>query len=69
MSIRIQSGSISFEYLWILSFIGVISYALMGGIDAGVDGGMDGDPETEDPTVVSLINDKQHEFARDIYQP
>lgn len=60
------------EYLVVLVFLtAVIGYALVGspGDLGGVDGGRDGDPETSDPTVISVLNDKQHEFAKDIYQP
>ncbi|RLT97966.1 hypothetical protein [Ketobacter sp.] len=72
MSIRIQSGSIMSEYLVVLVFmVGVVGYAIMGGLGGpgDVEGGMDGDSSTDDPTIISVLNDKQHEFARDIYQP
>ncbi|MBA54649.1 MAG: hypothetical protein CMK89_09355 [Pseudomonadales bacterium] len=71
MSIQVQSGNIMTEYTVVLIFmIAVIGYAIMGGLgQPDPEGGVDGDPNTSDPTVISVINDKQHEFARDIYQP
>ena len=69
---KIQAGNIMTEYLVVLIFmVAVIGYAMMGGLGrpGAVEGGMDGDPNTDDPTIISVLNDKQHEFARDIYQP
>ena len=67
-----QSGNIMSEYLVVLIFmVAVIGFAMMGSVGAlgGIEGGIDGDPETDDPTIMSALNDRQHEFAREIYEP
>jgi len=67
-----QAGAIITEYLVVLVFmVAIVAYAMMGspGDIGSVDGGMDGQADTDDPTVVSVLNDRQHEFARKIYQP
>lgn len=54
------------EYMVVLVFVtGVIVYAIMGNFwNSESD-----DPDSENRTVISVLNDNQHEFARDIYQP
>lgn len=69
---KFQSGAIMSEYLVVLVFMtAVVAFAMLGspGDIGSVDGGMDGDSDTDDPTVITVLNDSQHEFARDIYQP
>ncbi|MDY6919810.1 MAG: hypothetical protein SV765_06315 [Pseudomonadota bacterium] len=70
MKARRQCGNIISEYLVVLLFLtSVLAYAIMGRPGSSPDGGADGDPDTNDPIIISAINDKQQDFARDIYQP
>lgn len=62
-----HSGNIITEYLVVLVFmVAAVWYGLMGS-PLEADGGADSD--STDLTVISVLNDQQHEFARDIYKP
>ncbi|MCP5015964.1 MAG: hypothetical protein GY938_11945 [Ketobacter sp.] len=53
------------EYLLVFGFLSmVILFAMMGSPF-----GSDEDQDEPDLSVISVLNDQQHEFARDIYQP
>lgn len=67
-----QFGSIMNEYMLVLVLLSAgAGFMLYGNVwDLGEgNGGRDGDPATSDPAVLELLDDKQHEFAHDIYQP
>ena len=60
------------EYSIVLVFLTMVICITLIGIpgDLEGDGGRDGNPDTpDDPTVISILNDSQHQFVRDIYQP
>ncbi len=60
-----QCGAVMTEYLLVFGFLSmVILFAMMGSPF-----GSDEDQDEPDLSVISVLNDQQHEFARDIYQP
>jgi len=60
----IQSGNVFIEYLLVMGFLAVTVWFTIMGSPVDSD-----ESDASNPTVISALNDQQHEFARDIYKP